>query len=152
MRLLRRGPARSRSTPTTLPAAPDGTPATDDFLDGHAAPTAWSPPIVFVDGRSPTTTTKFPDGSPTTIADFFDTEKFPGKRGDPQGRQDQPRDGADGRRRAGGRGLRHARAPPRASTRAFAKLDTIKDDVVWWEAGAQPPQLLADGEVAMTTA
>ena len=36
--------------------------------------------------------------------------------------------------------------------RAFAKLDTIKDMVVWWEAGAQPPQLLADGEVAMTTA
>ncbi len=36
--------------------------------------------------------------------------------------------------------------------RAFAKLDTIKNDVVWWEAGAQPPQLLADGEVAMTTA
>ncbi len=36
--------------------------------------------------------------------------------------------------------------------RAFAKLDTIKSDVVWWEAGAQPPQLLADGEVAMTTA
>ena len=24
--------------------------------------------------------------------------------------------------------------------------------MVWWEAGAQPPQLLADGEVAMTTA
>ncbi len=36
--------------------------------------------------------------------------------------------------------------------RAFAKLDTIKDSVVWWEAGAQPPQLLADGEVVMTTA
>ena len=36
--------------------------------------------------------------------------------------------------------------------RAFAKLDTIKDDVVWWEAGAQPPQLLADGEVVFTTA
>ena len=27
-----------------------------------------------------------------------------------------------------------------------------RDDVVWWEAGAQPPQLLADGEVKMTTA
>ena len=36
--------------------------------------------------------------------------------------------------------------------RAFAKLDTIKKDVIWWEAGAQPPQLLADGEVIMTTA
>ena len=36
--------------------------------------------------------------------------------------------------------------------RAFRKLDTIKDQVVWWEAGAQPPQMLADGEVAMSTA
>ena len=24
--------------------------------------------------------------------------------------------------------------------------------MIWWEAGAQPPQLLADGEVALTTA
>jgi putative spermidine/putrescine transport system substrate-binding protein len=32
--------------------------------------------------------------------------------------------------------------------RAFAKLDEIKDHVsVWWEAGAQPPQLLQDNEV-----
>ena len=23
--------------------------------------------------------------------------------------------------------------------RAFAKLDEIKDDVIWWEAGAQAP-------------
>ena len=36
--------------------------------------------------------------------------------------------------------------------RAFAKLDTIKDHVVWWQAGAQPPQMLADGEVLMSTA
>ncbi|KKM14213.1 hypothetical protein LCGC14_1708430, partial [marine sediment metagenome] len=34
----------------------------------------------------------------------------------------------------------------------FAKLDTIKDHMIWWEAGAQPPQMLADGEVAMVTA
>jgi len=32
---------------------------------------------------------------------------------------------------------------------AFAKLDTIKDDVIWWSAGADTPQLLADGEVVM---
>ena len=31
-------------------------------------------------------------------------------------------------------------------------LDSIKEHVVWWEAGAQPPQLLADGEVVMSTA
>jgi putative spermidine/putrescine transport system substrate-binding protein len=41
---------------------------------------------------------------------------------------------------------------PEGVDRAFAKLDSIKDSVVWWEAGAQPPQLLADGEVVMTTA
>ncbi|PZX16478.1 putative spermidine/putrescine transport system substrate-binding protein [Palleronia aestuarii] len=36
--------------------------------------------------------------------------------------------------------------------RAFAKLDEIKNDIVWWEAGAQPLQLLASGELAMTAA
>ena len=36
--------------------------------------------------------------------------------------------------------------------RAFAKRDTIKSQIVWWEAGAQAPQLLASGEVALTTA
>ena len=41
---------------------------------------------------------------------------------------------------------------PEGVSRAFRKLDTIKDQVVWWEAGAQPPQMLADGEVVMTTA
>ena len=33
--------------------------------------------------------------------------------------------------------------------RALAKLDTIKDSVVWWSAGAETPQLLADNEVVM---
>ena len=33
--------------------------------------------------------------------------------------------------------------------RALAKLDTIKSSVVWWTAGAQTPQLLADGEVVV---
>lgn len=33
--------------------------------------------------------------------------------------------------------------------RALAKLDTIKDEIVWWSAGAETPQLLADGEVVI---
>ena len=32
---------------------------------------------------------------------------------------------------------------------AFAKLDTIKDDTVWWTSAAEAVQLLADGEVFM---
>ncbi|MGY3372040.1 spermidine/putrescine-binding protein [Bradyrhizobium sp. GM2.4] len=38
---------------------------------------------------------------------------------------------------------------PERVARAFKKLDTIKKDVIWWTAGAQPPQLLADGQVVM---
>ena len=33
--------------------------------------------------------------------------------------------------------------------KALAKLDTIKDETVWWSAGAETPQLLADGEVVI---
>ena len=43
-------------------------------------------------------------------------------------------------------------ATPEGVDRAFKKLDTIKKDIVWWDAGAQPPQLLASKEVVMTTA
>ena len=41
---------------------------------------------------------------------------------------------------------------PNGMSRAFRKLDTIKDSIIWWEAGAQPPQMLADREVVMSTA
>jgi putative spermidine/putrescine transport system substrate-binding protein len=36
--------------------------------------------------------------------------------------------------------------------RAFKKLDQLKPHLIWWEKGSQPPQLLASGEVAMTSA
>ena len=41
---------------------------------------------------------------------------------------------------------------PEGVDRAFAKLDTIKADTIWWEAGAQPPQYLASGDVVMSSA
>ena len=33
--------------------------------------------------------------------------------------------------------------------RAFKKLDTIKNDIVWWSGGAQSQQLLASGEASL---
>ena len=33
--------------------------------------------------------------------------------------------------------------------KALAKLDSIKTETVWWSAGAETPQLLADGEVVI---
>ena len=37
-------------------------------------------------------------------------------------------------------------------TRALNKLQKLKPFIVWWESGAQPPQLLSSGEVLMSTA
>ncbi|MBN8630676.1 MAG: ABC transporter substrate-binding protein [Rhodobacterales bacterium] len=132
----------------SLPAGSDGTPAADDFLAGAVTECGVSTDIwanVFAYD-----TTKFPEG-PTTVADFFDLEKFPGKRGLRKGAKAVLElallgDGVPAAE------VYNVLSTPEGVDRAFAKLDTIKKDVVWWEAGAQAPQLLADGEVAMTTA
>jgi putative spermidine/putrescine transport system substrate-binding protein len=130
-----------------LPAAPDGTPATEDFLEGAlpecaVANIVWSTVFAY-------------DGSKTDgvagIADFFDLAKFPGKRG----LRKSPKATLEMALMADGvpaGEVYDLLATDAGVARAFAKLDTIKDSVVWWEAGAQPPQLLADGEVVMTTA
>ena len=88
---------------------------------------------------------------PTHIADLFDTAKFPGKRG----LWKNPATNLEFALLADG--VKPADVYKTLSTkegvdRAFKKLDTIKKDIVWWEAGAQAPQLLASGEVVMTTA
>jgi putative spermidine/putrescine transport system substrate-binding protein len=91
------------------------------------------------------------DKPPQSWADFWDTETWPGKRGFRRG----PKYTLEFALMADG-------VPPEevyevlgtdaGVDRAFAKLDEIKDDVIWWEAGAQPIQLLASGEVVMTSA
>lgn len=132
----------------TLPAGADGTPAADDFLPGAVTECGvstdiWSTVFAY-------DTTKFPEG-PTTAADFFDLEKFPGKRGLRKGAKAVLEFAlmGDGVPASEVYGILNT---PEGVDRAFAKLDTIKSNVVWWEAGSQAPQLLADGEVVMTTA
>ena len=131
-----------------LPAGADGTPAADDFLAGAVTECGvstdiWSTVFAF-------DTTKFPE-APTSAADFFDLAKFPGKRGLKKGAKTVLEfallgDGVPAAE------VYAVLGTPEGVDRAFAKLDTIKADTVWWEAGAQPPQLLADGEVAMSMA
>jgi putative spermidine/putrescine transport system substrate-binding protein len=131
-----------------LPPGADGTPAADDFLPGSVTDCAVST-IVFSTIYA-YDTTKFPEG-PTTIADLFDTTKFPGKRA--LGKR--PKANLEMALMADGVPAADVYAvlgTPEGVDRAFAKLDSIKADIVWWEAGAQPPQLLADGEVVMATA
>ena len=92
---------------------------------------------------------KLPNG-PKTIADFFDLKKFPGKRAlwkDPLSNLEWALV-ADG---VPTKDVYKVLDTPAGVDRAFKKLDTIKKDVIWWQAGAQPPQLLADGQVVMTS-
>ena len=131
-----------------FPDGADGTPAKDDFLPGTytdcaVANIVWS--TIFAYDSS-----KIEDG-PSSIADFFDTANFPGKRG----LRKNPKANLEMALMADGVAadeVYDVLGTEEGIERAFAKLDSIKGDVIWWEAGAQPPQLLADGEVAMTTA
>ncbi|MBP9952537.1 MAG: ABC transporter substrate-binding protein [Cypionkella sp.] len=91
------------------------------------------------------------ESGPTALADLFDTAKFPGKRG----LWKNPATNLEFALLADGvpvDQVYEVLGTPEGLDRAFAKLDTIKDSIVWWEAGAQAPQLLASGEVVMTTA
>lgn len=92
---------------------------------------------------------KFAQG-PATWADVFDTAKFPGKRAFRSGPKMNLEFAllADG---VGAADVYKVLATPEGVDRAFAKLDTIKKDIVWWTSGNQPMQLLGSGEVAMTT-
>lgn len=128
-----------------LAPAPDGTPASEDFGDMIMSP-CFIPTIVY------STTfgyrTDLVKKAPTTIADVFDLDGIPGKRS----LERRPNNNlewallADGVSADKVYDLLETEA---GIKRAFAKLDTIKDQVVWWEKGAQTPQLLSDGEVVI---
>ena len=82
---------------------------------------------------------------PAGWADFFDLTKFPGKRGF----WDYSAGGifefallADG--------VAPKDLYPLDLPRATAKLDTIKDSIVFWASGAESQDLLGKGEVAMS--
>jgi putative spermidine/putrescine transport system substrate-binding protein len=134
---------------STLPAGADGVAAKDDFLPGAVTDCGVSTDIwANVYGYD---TTKITGTVPATAADFYDLAKFPGKRGLRKGAKGNLEFAliADGVPAAD---VYKTLSTPEGVDRAFKKMDSIKKDVVWWEAGAQPPQLLADGEVMMSTA
>ena len=89
--------------------------------------------------------------APTSWADFWDLKKFPGKRGMRKGAKFTLEFAliADGVKPED---VYKTLGTKAGVERAFKKLDEIKSSIQWWEAGAQPPQLLAAGDVVMTSA
>ena len=132
-----------------LPPGADGTPAADDFVEGTV--TECGVTKIFFSRMIAYNDERIGDVKPTTIADFFDLEKFPGRRG----MKRTPEANLEFALLADGvpKEKVYATLDTEAGVRrAFRKLDTIKEHIVWWETAAYPPQMLADGEVTMTTA
>ena len=81
------------------------------------------------------------EDSPSTWEEFFDTERFPGKRGIynyPYGMLEVALL-ADG--------VAYEDLYPLDIDRALAKLDTVRDDLVFWNSGAELQQMMSTGEV-----
>lgn len=92
--------------------------------------------------------TKFPDDPPSSWADFFDTEKYPGKRAI---FGSYAVNGAlEGALMADG--VPPNKLYPLDLDRAIAKLDTIRDDTTFYDTGAQAEQLLQNKQVVMIAA
>ena len=126
----------------------DGTDAEDDFGDMLVSD-CYIPQIVYS-----TTfgyrTDMVPEGAeaPNDICDVFDLETYPGKRS----LEKRPINNMEWALLCDGvakEDVYDVLATPEGQEQALAKLGTIKDEVIWWSAGADTPQLLADGEIFM---
>jgi putative spermidine/putrescine transport system substrate-binding protein len=146
LRLCDEGLAMEIDPDTMLADAPDGTKASEDFGDLLVGD-CFIPQIVYsttVGYR----TDLIGDTAPTDICAIFDTEAYPGKRS----LEKRPINNMEWALLCDGvakDAVYDVLETDEGQQQALDKLATIKDDVVWWSAGADTPQLLADGEVVM---
>ncbi len=127
-----------------LQNGPDGASAAEDFLPGAIQPcavasVAWSALIVF---------DKTLKRQPKSIEDFFDIGKNPGKRLLPK----QPRYSLELALMADGVApseVYSVLTTIEGQDRAFAKLSTIKDSILWWDKPSEVFGRIARKEAAM---
>lgn len=131
-----------------VPAGADGTPAKDDYIPNAihecgVGNIVWSTIIAY-------DKTRFSGDKPSTIKDFFDVKKFPGMRGIIK----RPTAIIEYAIMADGvppKDVYDVLSTKEGVDRAFAKLDSIKDSIIFFDTYAQGPQMLADGEAVMIT-
>jgi len=148
MRLCDEGLAMEIDHDSQLAAAPDGTPASKDFGELIVSE-CFIPQIVY------STTFGFRSDvaewggkEPDDICDVFDLDTFPGKRS----LEKRPINNMEWALLCSGvakADVYDVLETDEGQAKALAKLDTIKDQTIWWSAGADTPQLLADGEVVI---
>lgn len=129
-----------------LAPALDGTPASEDFIDGaltRCGVTQIVYAMVMAYNRG-----AFPGERPSRMADFFDLRRFPGKRA----LQKTPEANLEWALMSYGvprQDLYHLLSTERGLRLAFERLDSIKDHIIWWTDTARPVELLMAGEAVM---
>lgn len=146
IRLCDEGLATEIDHDEMLSPAPDGTPASEDF-GNLLVSDCFIPQVVYSTAFGYRTDVADWNGAePDDVCDFFDLDAFPGKRT----LERRPINNLEWALLCSGvpkDKVYDVLETKEGQDRAFAKLDEIKDQVVWWTAGAEPPQLLADAEV-----
>ncbi len=133
---------------TILSAAPDGTPAAEDFIDDSLLECGvehliFSAVLAYND-------TAFPDEKPSSVKDFFDIERFPGKRG----LRKQPVAILEWALYSYDIPITQVYdllSTDRGIKLAFRRLDEIREHIVWWESGSESVELMRKGDVAMSS-
>jgi putative spermidine/putrescine transport system substrate-binding protein len=147
MRLCDEGLAMEVDHDEILAPAPDGTPASEDFGDLIVSD-CYIPQIVYSTTLAYRNDVEDWTGTPDTVCALFDTENFPGTRT----LERRPINNLEWALYCDGvakEDIYDVLETEEGQDRAFAKLDTIKDQTIWWSAAAEPPQLLADGEAVL---
>ena len=129
--------------------APDGTPMDKDTM--NVVPNNCVVPNIFWSYLAFYEEGTFKGEQPSTIEDFFDVKKFPGKRGIPN----WPNALIEMALLADGvpiDQIYQVMSTEKGIDRAFAKLDQIKEHAVFWTAGSKPIELVKSGETSMSLA
>lgn len=133
--------------PESLPKAPDGTPATEDFINVSLMPCG-------VGNVVGSTVVSFDpeqfERAPNSLKDFFDLKTYPGRRGlrrSPQGNLEWALV-ADGVPREN---VYEELSTEAGVDRAFAVLNRIKPYLEWWDEGEEAIRMLGTGEVVMSS-
>jgi putative spermidine/putrescine transport system substrate-binding protein len=148
IRLCDEGLAREIDPDKDLAPAPDGTPASEDFGDLLVSP-CYIPQIVYSTTFGyRTDVAEWGGKEPEDICAVFDTKTFPGKRS----LEKRPINNVEWALLCDGVApdkIYDVLSTDAGVEQALAKLATIRDDVIWWSAGAETPQRLADGEAVI---
>ncbi len=130
-----------------LPPGADGTPYREDFVDG--ALNECGVGVIIWATAFAHSLTAFDSGVPSTISDFFDTNKFPGRRAirrDPSVIMEWALM-ADGV----ARGDVYSTLETDAGVeRALGVMDSIKSGLQLWSNGGEPARMLNDGDVTVS--